>query len=293
MITKKIAKWVKDKFFPISANKYAETNFLEIQINKAMSRAAAASINRRIDVADPLTWEFSGFSQNGEDGILDYLISKLKKSNKYFVEIGASNGIENNTAYLGHVKKFGGLMIEGNLNEYKLLLLTKPWLVNASNIFVQQENIATLLGLILHKDPDVFSLDIDGNDFHVCKLLLDNGFRPKIIVVEYNSAFGPEKSITIEYEKNFNMFESNYPYLHYGASILAWKNLLCPSGYKFITVESNGVNAFFVDANCFDLEFLELLKGIDFQENKHQYRLFKTTWEGQFDLVKDKKYTYV
>ena len=63
----------------------------------ALAKGARMSA-RRIDLRAPATWEFSAFSQNGEDGILDVLRSKLIDANRSFIEIGASDGIENNTA---------------------------------------------------------------------------------------------------------------------------------------------------------------------------------------------------
>ena len=43
------------------------------RINIALSKGAAMMHARNIDLTQPGTWEFSGFSQNGEDGILDVL----------------------------------------------------------------------------------------------------------------------------------------------------------------------------------------------------------------------------
>src|SRR4029079_4576029 len=83
------------------------------RIALALARAAATSSLRRIDPATPSTWEFSGFSQHGEDGILDYLCGHLRQPNRYFIEIGASNGLENNTTWLAVAKRYGGLMIDG------------------------------------------------------------------------------------------------------------------------------------------------------------------------------------
>ena len=45
-------------------------------------------------------YEYSNFSQNGEDGIIEFLTNKLVKNNKYFVEIGCGNGLENNSTNL-------------------------------------------------------------------------------------------------------------------------------------------------------------------------------------------------
>ena len=44
--------------------------------------------------------EFSNFSQNGEDGIIEFLSSKISNNDKYFVEIGCGNGLENNSTNL-------------------------------------------------------------------------------------------------------------------------------------------------------------------------------------------------
>mgnify|MGYP005652949861 FL=1 len=49
-----------------------------LEVNKALARAAATKDLLHLDKQNPLTWEFSGFSQNGEDGLLDYLIKQLK-----------------------------------------------------------------------------------------------------------------------------------------------------------------------------------------------------------------------
>ena len=70
------------------------------RINIALSKGGAMMHARNIDLTQPATWEFSGFSQNGEDGILDVLRKNLLESNRYFIEIGAADGIENNSAWL-------------------------------------------------------------------------------------------------------------------------------------------------------------------------------------------------
>src|SRR5258707_6470746 len=80
----------------------------------ALTKGAAMMHARNIDLTRTASWEFSGFSQNGEDGILDVLRRQLTSSNRYFIEIGAADGIENNTAWLVVAEKYAGLMIEGN-----------------------------------------------------------------------------------------------------------------------------------------------------------------------------------
>lgn len=136
------------------------------RINLALSRGATAEL-RTIDPTNPLSWEFSAFSQNGEDGLIDYLTQKVKNSNYYFIEIGASGGIENNTAWLAIARKYNGLMIEGDLKSAQMCKQIIPSLnlgVECTNLFVDKDNVEQLCELALYKDPDFFSLDIDGND---------------------------------------------------------------------------------------------------------------------------------
>lgn len=64
----------------------------------SLARGAATSALRNLDMSNLSSWEFSGFSQNGEDGIIDVLTRNIVEPNRYFIEIGASDGVENNTA---------------------------------------------------------------------------------------------------------------------------------------------------------------------------------------------------
>lgn len=258
------------------------------RVSAAFSRGALTSSLRDLDATEPASWEFAAFSQNGEDGIIDYLLGKLKFTNRYFVEIGAGEGVENNTSYLALGKRFSGVMIEGNQTRATICayIMTTPF-VSTRHMFVNKSTMDELESLILYKNPDVLSLDIDGVDYYVAQSLLARGFRPKIVVVEYNSAFGPERPITVRYQDNFNYLDAHPSTLYSGVGLAAWRSLLGGYGYKFITVEQNGVNAFFVDPNVFDSDFLEPIRGVDFKENAYQLRKFGCTWEGQFELVKD------
>jgi hypothetical protein len=159
------------------------------QMAIALSKGGAMMHARNIDLTKPVTWEFSGFSQNGEDGILDVLRKQLLSSNRYFIEIGAADGLQNNSSWLVVVEQYNGLMIEGNpsLVERATRMIANHSIgVNFLNMFVNSENIQELKKITLHLDPDVFSLDIDGIDYYIAKAIMEGGFRPKIFVVEYN-----------------------------------------------------------------------------------------------------------
>lgn len=262
----------------------------------ALSKGAAVMHARNIDLKLPASWEFSGFSQNGEDGILDVLRKNLKDSNRYFIEIGAADGIENNSGWLLVAEKYNGLLIEGSSH---LVERARRTVVGYSlgaeihNMFVTKESVRDLKTMAMHHDPDVFSLDIDGNDYYIAQAIFDAGFRPKIFVVEYNSVYGPERSMTIEYQPTFVFTQAHPTHLYYGVSISGWRRFFEQHGYRFVTVDRNGVNGFFVDPEHFDTSFLDGVKGLAFAENQSQYKKFRIPSEQQFILIADQKFVTI
>ena len=52
------------------------------------------------------------YSQNGEDGIIEFIFSKIETTNKFSVEFGVGNGFECNTVYLLEKKRWKGLMMD-------------------------------------------------------------------------------------------------------------------------------------------------------------------------------------
>jgi len=218
--------------------------------------------------------EKSVYSQNGEDGIIEFLVNRLNSSNKILLEIGCANGKQNNSSYLCDKFNYTGLVIDGKYSEQEYKSYTKQF----SNppkflkMMIEPEMADIILKELNNKEPDFFSLDIDGIDYYITKELFDRGFRPKIIVVEYNSSFGPEKNITIKYERNFdrkkNKIRLGSRALHkkmdrsrnyYGTSIMAWKKFFSRLEYKFLTVESNGTNAFFINPKYIEIPDIETI----------------------------------
>jgi hypothetical protein len=250
-----------------------------------LARGQAGAQCRILDPANPNSWEFSGFSQNGEDGLIDYLTRKMRTHNSYFVEIGAGTGMENNTTWLAFGRKWAGLMIDGDENNIKACrkLTAKTQRVDCLTSFVNLDNILHLQQTFKTPEPDVFSLDIDGNDYHIMKKLLDNDLRPGIVIVEFNSVLGPQQARAIKYDKDFRY---QLP-LNFGTSIRAWQHLFPPYGYRFVTVDTSGTNAFFVNEALFDREFLDNIKGLGFAENLYLKRIYKSGWEEQIKLIKD------
>ena len=277
---------------------------IEYEVSKLLKKAAvligkSSVIRKLVDEDNMSTWEYSVFSQNGEDGILEFLAGKILNPNKFFVEIGASNGLENNSAYFAICKKWCGICIEGNklASEICKAYLAKvgagyPW-VKSMNVFVDSKNINILKNEMLTLTPDVFILDIDGNDYYVLKSILNEGILPKILVVEYNSTFGLKEAITIPYREDF--YVDDIYHLYYGVSIQGWRNMLEEKGYTFLGVESRGVNAFFVRKEEFSTEFIEkvLLNRVDFKDNLYDTMRMNMGQEDRYKLIKDMEFYHI
>ena len=259
------------------------------KINFAVARGAAASSLRSIDMTRPVTWEFSGFSQNGEDGILDVLLRQVREPNRYFIEIGTADGLENNTSWLSLVHRYCGLCIEGDPKKseaHRSVFTPMNYGLTFLNLFVRSDSLEAMKSQARTLTPDVFSLDIDGNDYYIAKAILEAGFRPKIFVVEYNSAFGPEKSVTIPCSEDFRIGSSDADRLYYGCSVAGWKCLFENHGYRFVTVDQNGVNAVFVEPAAFPAPFLDQVSGTDFAENFSQLTNYRAEWPQQYALIR-------
>jgi hypothetical protein len=242
----------------------------DMRISTSLSRAAATAATRSVDATDPVSWEFSGFSQHGEDGILDYLCTRMASRNRFFFEIGSADGLENCTAWLAHSRGYGGVMVEGDpvlLERCRKMLQGRIWNVQAVNLMVDAENVSSLMKLCPYRDPDVFVLDIDGIDYYVMKRVLELDYRPKVILVEYNSAFGPNRAVTVPYKPGLSRWKEHATGLFYGVSIAAWRALLSQQRYSFVTVETSGTNAFFLDQAAFPDGFISAIRGTTFLDN--------------------------
>lgn len=266
------------------------------RISSSINRGTLGASLTNVDLTNPATWEFSSFSQNGEDGITLVLTNHILHPNKYFIEIGSSDGIENNTAFFAIFKKYSGIMVEGDFHtsyNARRVMDNINLGVKCLNLFVTPENTNTILEQARFSNPDIFSLDIDGIDYFVLKSLMEQKFRPAIIIVEFNSTMGPEKAITVDYKPNFNISLEHESRLYYGVSITGWKKYFNSIGYKFVTVESNGVNAFFVDPARFSSSFLNSIKPIDFEENFFEMNKFEKSNIQRFDLIKHLNFTEI
>jgi hypothetical protein len=192
--------------------------------------------------------EFQVFSQRGEDGIIQYITNQLDIPNKIFVEFGVENYTESNTRFLLINNNWAGLVIDNsklNIRFIKKDFIYWKYDITAFQSFITKENINELIGSYTDlQDIGLLSVDVDGNDYWIWQAI--DVIRPRVVVCEYNSIFGPDKKVSVPYSQNFIKTKAHYSNLYYGASLPALCYLAETKGYNFIGTPSAGVNAFFV-----------------------------------------------
>lgn len=137
------------------------------------------------------------YSQNGEDGIIAEILSKIFPNKKGFVvEFGAWDGINFSNTFLLVENGWDAIYIESDLQKFKLLQKTQEKYKNiiAVNSLVSNRNKDEFLDNILekHNCPKVFeilSIDIDSYDIDVWESL--KRYKPKIVIIEINSSIPP------------------------------------------------------------------------------------------------------
>ena len=221
---------------------------------------------------DLIANEFRVFSQWGEDGIIQHLISTVEIDRPIFIEFGVQNYIESNTRFLLTNNNWSGLIIDGN-QQYINFIRNDPiyWQYNlkAEFAFITCENINNLIsGSGICGSIGLLSIDIDGNDYWVWKSI--EVISPVIVVIEYNARFGPDDAVTVPYDPEFVRERAHHSMLYFGASLPALVLLGTQKGYAFVGCNSAGNNAFFVRRDRLPSELAALSVADGFVRN--QYR---------------------
>lgn len=172
------------------------------------------------------------FSQNGEDGILEFIFLKIGTTNKFSVEFGVGDGFECNTIFFLEKKGWNGLMMDYGSDQNIQLkgVMKKAWsnknlgivdnikkdvkflkkILNRSkrstqfqrdikNERVTAENIQNLFKKYnVPESFDLLSIDIDYNDYWVWKAITD--YSPRVVVIEFNSSIPPNESRVVPYD---------------------------------------------------------------------------------------------
>jgi hypothetical protein len=186
------------------------------------------------DLAD---YESRIHSQNGEDGVLARIFSAIGCTNRFFVEFGVgADGQQRNTRLLQAQGWRGLLMDAGAEVGHPDVRRERITAENINDLFAKYH---------VPHEFDLLSIDIDGNDYWVWEAI-DERYRPRVLVMEYNASVPPNESKSIAYDPDFRWRGTDY----FGASLLALSRLSNRKGYSLLYCESRGINAFFLRHDC-------------------------------------------
>jgi len=192
--------------------------------------------------------EFKVFSQWGEDGIIEWLVSRLAGIPESFVEFGVEDYSEANTRFLLCHRNWRGLVIDGAPENIACLQQRQNyWRHNLSAVasFITRDNIDSLIaGAGFAGDIGLLSIDIDGNDYWVWEAV--TAVKPWIVIVEYNAVLGDIRPLSIPYQADFRRMGAHHSALYYGASVPAFEHLAARLGYTLAGSNRAGNNLFYV-----------------------------------------------
>ena len=199
---------------------------------------------------------FKIYSQNDEDGIIREVFNRIGTTSKTFVELGVGDGLENNTLAL-LFENWKGLWIEGssrNANKIRkgFAKTTASGQLTVIQSLITKKNINDTISSQLDcKEPDLLSIDLDGNDYHVFEAI--SCIEPRVVVMEYNAKFAPPISYCMQYDAK-HVWDSTDKF---GASLEFLETHLREKGYLLVGCNLTGINAFFVRHDLSGNKFLE------------------------------------
>lgn len=181
-------------------------------------------------------------SQFGEDGIFEELFRRIGPERKGLcIEVGAWDGKYcSNTWNLWHNKEWDAILIEGNLDRHNAFVRENADFQNVRAIcaFVEasgERSLDNLLAPLIRegKEPDLLSIDIDGDDYYIWESL--TALSPRVVIIEYNPTIPPHLALVQE------------PGQYFGASAKALVELAARKGYELIALTET--NCIFLHAS--------------------------------------------
>jgi hypothetical protein len=192
---------------------------------------------------DLTPFELKVSSQNGEDGVIEEILARIGTGNRRFVEFGVESGVEGNCVFLADVLGWGGCFMEGDANAFAAL--ERKYRTRADVLTIHARVLPGTVNRLfaaaaVATEPDVLSIDVDGLDCWIWRAL--DGYRPRVVVIEYNSSLDPDARLTVPPDESFAWDGTDY----FGASLGALRHVGREKGYRLVHTDLAGVNAFFV-----------------------------------------------
>lgn len=204
-------------------------------------------------------------SQTGEDGILAKVFSLIGTRNKWCVEFGAYDGkLHSNTYTLVAEEGWDGVLIEGDSDRFDDLVRTyegndRAHMLRALVGF--NEGVDTLddilAGTDIPQDPDLVSIDIDGNDWHIWYSM--KRYQPRVVIIEFN----PTVPNDVLFVQSRDQHEAQGCSLRSLVALGKSKGyeLACVTTYNAIFVENESFGELRIGDNSIDAMYHPLMDG--------------------------------
>ncbi len=199
---------------------------------------------------DPLSlarFQSQVYSQNGEDGMIAEIFRRIGHQQKFFVEIGVEDGVQNNTRFLLE-QGWRGLWVEADAEKAEKARTTFRQFVERGALTVIQrpamvENINQVLDEAgVPAKIDLLSIDIDQNTSHVWRAIN----RPaRAACIEYNASVPPSAHCEVPYAPEIQWNGTNW----YGAGLKTLEEIGRAKNLSLVGCDLVGVNAFFVGSD--------------------------------------------
>lgn len=193
----------------------------------------------------PLAYETRRYSQHGEDGIIEVMTNAIRQPNRFVLEIGWGDGTMNMSRNLIE-QGWQGIGIDMYHSPHQSVNLP-PGFEYRQQCISPGNLEDTIRGTPF--DLDFFSLDIDSYDFDIAARLLDLGYRPKTVCVEFNHRFGPKVQASFPYldgSRPKRVFNKHH---FHGVSLAKYQALWQRHGYRFFGFDAAYINLFFYHAD--------------------------------------------
>ncbi len=200
-------------------------------------------------------FEFQAYSQSGEDGIIAEIFRRIGVKNRVFVECGVGDGYECNSLYL-LMQGWTGVWIEGNPRFCRTIRRAHADSISDKKLILKEVMITpdTVDDLLMQSgiddEPDLLSIDTDGNDYWLWKSVQHK--QPRVVVIEYNALHRPP----VEWIMKENPAHTWTRDTYYGASLSSLEKLGQEKGYTLVGCNFSGGNAFFVRSDLVSDKFV-------------------------------------
>lgn len=216
------------------------------------------------------------FSQRGEDGVIEYVLRKMRITEGYFVEFGAWDGKHlSNCANLAQ-HGWGGCFVEGDGDRFRDLVRNygdndKIDKVNCFIVPEGENSLGTVLSRVgAPREFEILSIDIDGNDYLIWESLVAHSAR--LVVIEYNPTI----------PANLVVIQDGQDQVSFGSSLAALWELASRKGYRLVA--ATDWNAFFVKEEDCDRFEISSYAPWDLKDTAFETHLFHG-YNGQIKLA--------